>query len=56
LHQSIVVDLPGDVSAVAASLIVNATGTVNARTTVLITPEEIDQATKITVDFRAPGQ
>jgi len=52
----IVADLPDNVSAVATSLIVNATGTVRARTTVLITPEEVDQATKITVNFRPPGQ
>ena len=52
----IVADVPDGVSAIATSLIVNATGTVKARMTVLITPEEIDQATKITVNFRPPGQ
>ena len=52
----IVADVPDGVSAIATSLIVNATGTVKARMTVLITPEEIDQATKITVNFRPAGQ
>ena len=52
----IVADVPDGVSAIATSLIVNATGTVKARMTVLITPEEIDQATQITVKFRPPGQ
>ena len=52
----IVADVPESVSAIATSLIVNATGTVKARMTVLITPEEIDQATKITVNFRPAGQ
>ena len=52
----IVADVPDGVSAIATSLIVNATGTVKARMTVLITPEEIDQATKITINFRTAGQ
>jgi uncharacterized protein with GYD domain len=52
----IVADVPDGASAIATSLIVNATGTVRARMTVLITPEEIDQATKITVNFRPAGQ
>jgi hypothetical protein len=33
-----------------------ATGTVRTRTTVLLTPEEVDQATKKTLSFRAAGQ
>jgi uncharacterized protein with GYD domain len=52
----IVADVPDGVSAIATSLIVNATGTVRVRMTVLITPEDIDQATKITINFRPPGQ
>ena len=52
----IVADVPEGVSAIATSLIVNATGTVKARMTVLITPEEIDQAAKITINFRPAGQ
>ena len=52
----IVADLPDGASAIAASLIVNATGTVRARMTALITPEEVDQATQITVKLRPPGQ
>lgn len=50
-----VVDLPDHVSVAALSLAVNAAGAVNLRTTVLLTPEEIDQATKKTVSYRPPG-
>jgi uncharacterized protein with GYD domain len=51
-----IADMPDNVSSVAFSLMVNASGVINAKTTVLLTPEEIDQATKKTVDFRPPGQ
>jgi uncharacterized protein with GYD domain len=51
----IVADLPDSVSAIAASLIVNAAGAVKVRTTVLITPEELDRASKVTVNYRPPG-
>jgi hypothetical protein len=43
-------------SAIATSPIVNASGAIKARMTVLITPEEIDRAVKITVGYRPPGQ
>ena len=52
----IIVDMPDNVAATAVSLMVNATGAVKYRTTVLITPEEVDQATKKTVIYRPPGQ
>jgi len=48
--------MPDNVSSVAFSLAVNASGGINAKTIVLITPEEIDAATKKAVDFRPPGQ
>ena len=51
-----IVDLPDNVSATAASLVVNASGKVKAQYTVLITPEEVDAATKKTLDYRPPGQ
>ena len=53
---AIIVDLPGNVDATALSLAANASGAVESRTTVLITPEEIDQATKKTVNFHPPGE
>ena len=51
-----IADMPDNVSSVAFSLMINASGVINAKTIVLLTPEEIDQATKKTVDYRAPGQ
>ena len=52
----LIADLPDNVSATALSLVGNSTGTINAKVTVLLTPEEVDEATKRTVDFRAVGQ
>jgi uncharacterized protein with GYD domain len=48
--------MPDNVSSVAFSMMINASGAVNAKTIVLLTPEEVDQATKKTVDYRPPGQ
>ena len=50
-----VVDLPDNESATAVALTVNASGAVNIRTTVLVTPEEVDAAAKRSVEYRAPG-
>ena len=52
----IIVDLPSNVDASALSLTANASGAVQSRITVLITPEEVDQAVKKTVKFRPPGK
>ena len=52
----IVIDLPGNVDMTAVSLVAQASGTVKSRITVLLTPEEVDQAVKKHVDFRAAGQ
>lgn len=51
-----VVEMPDNASSVAFSLMINASGVISAKTTVLLTPEEIDQATKKTVDYRPPGK
>src|SRR5258708_5308612 len=52
----VIVDLPSNVDASTLSLTANATAAVKSRMTVLITPEEVDQATKRTVKFRPPGK
>ena len=52
----IITDMPANVDSTAVSLAVNASGAVKARVTVLITPEEVDEAAKKTVDYRPPGQ
>ena len=50
-----VIDLPDNESATAVALTVNASGAVKVRTTVLVTPEEVDAAAKRSVDYRPPG-
>ena len=56
----IVVDLPDNVTAVAGSLMGNAPGTANATYTVLVTPEEMDQAVAMAKEksaaYRPPGR
>jgi len=37
-------------------LAANATGVMHVKTTVLLTPEEMDQTTKKAVNFRPPGR
>ncbi len=48
--------LPDNVSTIAFTLIINAAGMAKVKTTVLITPEEVDQATKKSVEYRPPGR
>lgn len=49
-------ELPDNVSAAAFSLKINSSGAAQGRVTVLLTPEEIDQAVKKSVNYRPPGQ
>ncbi len=49
-------ELPDNVSAAAASLAITAAGALRVRTTVLLTPEEVDEVVERSVDYRAPGQ
>jgi uncharacterized protein with GYD domain len=51
-----IAEFPDNAAAAAFSLAVNASGAVEVRITVLMTPEEVDEATKKTVDFRPPGR
>ena len=51
-----IVDIPDHASAAAVSLTVGATGAARVKTTVLLTPEEVDQAASKSVDYRPPGQ
>lgn len=52
----VIFEAPDNVGVAAISLAANATGLVSVKTTVLLTPEEIDEATKKTVAYRPPGQ
>ena len=51
----VICDMPDVSSGLALSLAVNASGAVHISTMPLITPEEIDAASKKTVAYRAPG-
>ncbi|GIF68422.1 hypothetical protein Ais01nite_64570 [Asanoa ishikariensis] len=51
----IICDLPDNKAAAALSIAVGASGALDTKTVVLLTPEEVDQAARAAVDFRAPG-
>lgn len=48
-------DLPDNATAASVALAVNSSGAVQIKTVVLMTPEELDEATRKTVDYRPPG-
>jgi len=50
-----IMDLPDNVTAAGVALLVAASGKVNIKTTVLLTPQEVDAAVKVTGDYRPPG-
>ena len=52
----LIVDAPDHVSVAAMNLNVSASGAASIRTTVLLTPEEIDQASKKSVTYTPPGR
>jgi uncharacterized protein with GYD domain len=51
-----IVDIPDNVTLAALTMGIGSTGTVRLATTVLLTAEEIDQASKKVLKFRAAGQ
>ena len=51
----IIVNLPDNVSSTAITLAGNASGTFSIRAVALLTPEEMDEAVNMKVDFRPPG-
>jgi uncharacterized protein with GYD domain len=51
----VIADLPGNLEASAISLAIGASGAARVKTTVLLSPKEIDAATKVKVAYRAPG-
>jgi uncharacterized protein with GYD domain len=51
-----IAEIPDNVTALALAMGIGSTGTINVSTTVLLTPEEVDQATKKVVAFRGAGQ
>ncbi len=52
----VILEAPDATSITAISLAVNASGATQLRTTVLMTPEEMDQAAKKGVKYRPPGK
>lgn len=50
-----VAELPDMISAAALALSINASGMVSISTTVLLDPQEVDEAIKLTVNYRMPG-
>jgi uncharacterized protein with GYD domain len=51
----VIAELPENVSAAAFSLIASSAGAARIKTTVLISPAEIDQASKKTTQYQNPG-
>jgi uncharacterized protein with GYD domain len=51
----VLVELPDDEAAAAVALIVNSAGGATAKTTVLLTPEQVDEAANRAVEYRPPG-
>jgi uncharacterized protein with GYD domain len=51
-----IAELPDNVSTAAVSMAINASGAATVKTVVLMAPEDIDKATKMTVGYRPPGQ
>jgi uncharacterized protein with GYD domain len=51
-----IVDVPDSITATAVALAINQTGAVSVKTVVLISPEDIDQASKKTINYRPPGR
>lgn len=51
----LIADLPGHAAAVAGALTGAASGAMSISTTVLLTPEDIDEAVKISPEYRSPG-
>jgi uncharacterized protein with GYD domain len=50
-----IAEIPDHTTAAAISLAVAASGAVNIKTVVLLTPEEMDKAAKQSVPYRPPG-
>jgi len=51
----VIADLPDNATAAAVAITVNGTGTATVETVALLTPEEVDEATKKNIEFRPAG-
>jgi uncharacterized protein with GYD domain len=50
-----IIDLPDNTTAAGVAILIAASGKVDIKTTVLLSPEEIDSAVKVGADYRPPG-
>ena len=51
----IIADMPSNVDVAAVAMTVGASGAAGVKTVVLLSPEEVDEATHKAVDYRPPG-
>lgn len=51
----IILDLPSNIDMAATAIVAQASGMMKSRVTVLMAPEEVDQAVQRKVDFRPPS-
>lgn len=51
----IIAEVPDNASSLAGSMLANASGAIRAQTVVLLAPEEVDEATKRSAQYRPPG-
>jgi uncharacterized protein with GYD domain len=51
----VIAEVPGNEAAAAVAMTVASAGGASPRTIVLLTPEEVDAATKLSPAYRAPG-
>jgi uncharacterized protein with GYD domain len=51
----VIVDVPDQVTVAAVTMMVGASGSASCRTTVLLSPEDIDRASKVKATYRPPG-
>jgi len=49
-------EMPDNETVAAVSLNINSTGLVNTCTTILLKPDDVDKATKISVAYHGPGK
>ncbi len=52
----VIADAPDDEAAAAVGLVINSSGSVQIRTTKLLTVDQIDEALRRTVEYRPPGK
>ena len=51
----VIFDMPDAATMTAASLNIGAAGAISVKTTVLVTPEEVDAATQKPINYQPPG-